>query len=480
MNTVWTGCYREGWQGLIVSDQTTDTEQLALFNRGEDYSAFQHPAKVSRSLIKRIYQHLAAHYGLHPGAVVLDPFAGCGMHGLDALLMGYHFVGCELEPKFVTLAQKNVDYWRHKFGPQPGSVMLLRGDSRYLRQVLQEAQASCVVSSPPYGQSVHSGNGIDKSKLTGNPPGPHSQVNAQGYGDTPGQLANLLPGAICLSSPPYSGNEKSDYRVPDANGQDRDERRGKRQGKGSFRGSETYGQTEGQLGQLPSGVLLSSPPYGDRCSNDNQRTLAREGLHAGHNEGDGQTYGTTEGQLAALPMQTLISSPPYEGSVIQERGGKLEAARLIKKGLTDQVFGLQYGTNPFDGYGEAPEQLGNKTGPTFWSAAAQVLTECYYVLPPGALAVWIVKAFVRHKTIVDFPSDWLRLCQAYGFHLVERIDASLVTIHGHEPTFWGETVTRKTKKVSFFRRNYEKDYPALAINTEVVLITRRNGDPHAQ
>lgn len=44
------------------------------------------------------------------------------------------------------------------------------------------------VSSPPYEDSIHGGNGIDPSKLTGNPAGAQSQAFAEGYGDTAGQL----------------------------------------------------------------------------------------------------------------------------------------------------------------------------------------------------------------------------------------------------------------------------------------------------
>jgi DNA modification methylase len=44
------------------------------------------------------------------------------------------------------------------------------------------------ISSPPYENSVHSGNGIDPAKLTGNTAGARSQAFSEGYGDTAGQL----------------------------------------------------------------------------------------------------------------------------------------------------------------------------------------------------------------------------------------------------------------------------------------------------
>jgi hypothetical protein len=53
---------------------------------------------------------------------------------------------------------------------------------------------SVAISSPPYVQSVHDGNGIDHAKLTGNRPGPHTQTNAEGYGCTVGQLGAMQAG----------------------------------------------------------------------------------------------------------------------------------------------------------------------------------------------------------------------------------------------------------------------------------------------
>ena len=89
----WTGCYFDGWQGEIVPE------------------AFSHPAKVSRALIRRIYEHAFAEGWLYPGATVIDPFGGIAGTALDAMWNGCHWVGCELEPRFVGLAQQNIDLW---------------------------------------------------------------------------------------------------------------------------------------------------------------------------------------------------------------------------------------------------------------------------------------------------------------------------------------------------------------------------------
>lgn len=403
--TQWTGCYKDGWKGLIVSDAKTDAGQLALFQRGEDYTAYEHPAKVSRSLIKRIYTNLAQHYHLLPGATILDPFAGVGLHGLDCLFAGYHFLGMELEPKFVTLAQKNIAYWQNKFGAQPGTAQVLQGDSRYLQQAV--AEAGCLVSSPPYANGCAHTGGID-----------HHPEHLEG-----GKQAIGLGYQAVISSPPYAGNEKCDYRITDTYGLDRDERRGKRQGKGSFRGSETYGQTPGQLGALTSGVLsavVSSPPYEAQASN----------------------CATNHGKRGR---------PQWKAGGIAAREPHL-----------------------VPGYGEMLGQLGNESHATFWSESNKVMAEVATILPAGALAVWIVKAFVRAGKVVDFPGEWQHLCEHHGFTLEERIEASLVEHHGTQPVLSGGEDHVRTERKSFFRRLSEKRPGAPQINHEIVLTMRKD------
>lgn len=40
-----------------------------------------------------------------PGGTIVDPFAGSGTTGVAALKLGYRFVGCELQPEYVSLAR---------------------------------------------------------------------------------------------------------------------------------------------------------------------------------------------------------------------------------------------------------------------------------------------------------------------------------------------------------------------------------------
>ena len=43
-----------------------------------------------------------------PGGVVLDPFAGSGSTGRGAVMEGFHFIGCELDPEYAALAEKRI------------------------------------------------------------------------------------------------------------------------------------------------------------------------------------------------------------------------------------------------------------------------------------------------------------------------------------------------------------------------------------
>jgi DNA modification methylase len=51
--------------------------------------------------------------GCPPDGVVLDPFMGSGTTGLVAMSQGRKFIGFELNPKYITIAENRL---RSKFG----------------------------------------------------------------------------------------------------------------------------------------------------------------------------------------------------------------------------------------------------------------------------------------------------------------------------------------------------------------------------
>ena len=106
---------------------------------------------------------------------------------------------------------------------------------------------------------------------------------------------------------------------------------------------------------------------------------------------------------------------------------------------------------------------------------AAAVREIYRVLKPGGIAVWVVKAFVRDKQIVDFPGDWRKLCEACGFETVLEVHASLVTRWEVNDLFDG-VVKKERKRASFFRRLAEsKGSPKIDYET-VWFMRKRQSD----
>ena len=72
---------------------------------------------------------------------------------------------------------------------------------------------------------------------------------------------------------------------------------------------------------------------------------------------------------------------------------------------------------------------------------------------PG-IAIWVTKDYVRRGKRVPFTDDWCRLCEACGFRLVCRHEATQVKERRTDGLF-GEHVER-TERKGFFRRLAEK------------------------
>jgi hypothetical protein len=96
------------------------------------------------------------------------------------------------------------------------------------------------------------------------------------------------------------------------------------------------------------------------------------------------------------------------------------------------------------------EILGSDTD--FWTAARQIMEQVAQVLPPGAVAIWVVKGFIRNKKYVDFPDQWRQLGEACGFETLEWIRAWLVEDRGTQYGLFGGQQTKTVQRKSFFRR----------------------------
>ncbi len=455
--TQWHGCYSGSWQGILVPD------------------AFAHPAKVAPGLSYRIYRYMIDAGYIAPGDSIFDPFGGIGGFGYHAMLLGLHWTGVELEPRFVELGQRNIDKWRRDLAMLNGTLgtaRLLQGDSRQLLEVVGGGMGAAV-SSPPYatGERGHPSLGSvnkDAWGKDGRDIAARRGVDAE-YGTTPGQLADMSEGrfSAAVSSPPFSG-DKNLMAVND---------QGVRSDMVARKGaveSDTQ-QSPGNLATLRADAAgftaaVSSPPYADAVNGTGEGPGARHDPihHNGENSFKASSdsgYGSTPGNVGNMRdggFEGVVSSPPFE-STVNHDGGK--ADYLEAKNL-------------YSDYGEHPANIGNDTGDTFWTAARAIVEQTYAALRPGGYAAWVTKCFVRKGAIVPFSDQWEQLCAAVGFEPVERVYAMLVDDHGDQLDIFGGATARLKERKSFFRRLAEKK-GSPRIDHEDVIIMRKPTRAHA-
>lgn len=125
-----------------------------------------HPAKmlpaIAATAITRYTQ---------PGDLVADPMCGIGTTLVEAIHLGRDGFGVEFEDRWATIAAANIS-WARRNGAT-GTAQVICGDARQLPALLppgMAGRAALVVTSPPYGPSVHGqvraerhgGGGVEK------------------------------------------------------------------------------------------------------------------------------------------------------------------------------------------------------------------------------------------------------------------------------------------------------------------------------
>ncbi len=125
----------------------------------------KHPARM----LPAIAAH-AVHAYTQPGDLVFDPMCGIGTTIVEAIHAGRDGIGVEYESRWSDIADANVAHAHIQGATGRGSI--IRGDATRLSALLPAAlqgQVSLVVTSPPYGPTVHgsvrpeAGAGIHKS-----------------------------------------------------------------------------------------------------------------------------------------------------------------------------------------------------------------------------------------------------------------------------------------------------------------------------
>jgi DNA modification methylase len=403
--TIWEHCYDDGWQGFITKE------------------SFAHPAKYSRGLIERIFDHMLTRGWLHKGDVVADCFGGIATGGIVAAYRGLRWYGVELEPRFVGFARANIALHKSKLEylgrPLP---MIVRGDSRKFAQIVGEIAG--VVTSPPYAETKTTAGNVGNA--TNNAWGKGKQLASaqEGYGAAPGQIGWLKSGSVdaVVSSPPFRDARSDTTKA------------GATKGGGpcaerlhSVQAGTTYGKSDGQIDNLATGdvhAVVTSPPWEKNCEGD----IKRHKVNFLPDNGKGH-----------------YASPAAKERAMQKAEQKV--------------------------YGDTDGQIGQETKESYWMAMKLVYAQCHLAIKPGGYIAVVIKDYVKDKQRVPLCDDTVKLLEHLGFELVERVHAMLVKETRHGDLFNGHT-TSKTERKSFFRRLAEsKGSPP--IDFEQVIFCRK-------
>jgi modification methylase len=111
----------------------------------------RHPARM----LPAIAAHAIASY-TEPGDLVFDPMAGIGTTLVEAVYAGRDALGVEYESRWADIADANLARAHTRGAAGRGAA--IRGDATLLSALLPTAlhgQVALVVTSPPYGPTVH-------------------------------------------------------------------------------------------------------------------------------------------------------------------------------------------------------------------------------------------------------------------------------------------------------------------------------------
>ena len=110
-----------------------------------------HPAKMLPAIAR---QAIAAYS--QPGDLVLDPMCGIGTTLVEAIHLGRDAIGIELEARWAELASANIAH-AGRLGAT-GMARVMTGDARDLPNLIDPnlaGRVALILTSPPYGRSVH-------------------------------------------------------------------------------------------------------------------------------------------------------------------------------------------------------------------------------------------------------------------------------------------------------------------------------------
>jgi site-specific DNA-methyltransferase (adenine-specific) len=108
----WTGATTTNDQGRFPSNVLGEIADYQKFfycpkvTSQERMEFNNHPTVKPIELMKYLIKLITP-----PGGIVLDPFNGSGSTGCAAVELGFDYVGCELDAKYVDISIKRIDSW---------------------------------------------------------------------------------------------------------------------------------------------------------------------------------------------------------------------------------------------------------------------------------------------------------------------------------------------------------------------------------
>jgi SAM-dependent methyltransferase len=110
-----------------------------------------HPAKMLPAIAQTAIDRYTS-----PGELVCDPMCGIGTTLVEAAHLGRHALGVEYEPRWAQVARANLAHATTQGATGDGTVIC--GDARHLLDLAPDdahGRVALVLTSPPYGNSVH-------------------------------------------------------------------------------------------------------------------------------------------------------------------------------------------------------------------------------------------------------------------------------------------------------------------------------------
>jgi modification methylase len=149
-------------ESLPVTSVWLTCQQPARDQRHGRYvpESSSHPGKMLPNLAAHAISTYTA-----PGELVFDPMCGSGTTLVEAMHLGRHGIGVDIEPRFTSMAEANTTLAAAQGAA--GTAKVLTGDATWLLDLVPASavgQVSLVLTSPPYGRGTH---GLVRATSTG-------------------------------------------------------------------------------------------------------------------------------------------------------------------------------------------------------------------------------------------------------------------------------------------------------------------------